>query len=526
LNGASAFDFMSHLLIRHGIYTRGCGDKKGLTGEFVRIAARTAVENQHILRGVRDMMSMRPDLAPSGSEDDAGGDGRTAPGPAITRKLLSRDELLRGLAGRTTKQASTLLVLIENQTAHLVAQSQAILDELLTAATPRSPGRAFFAALVLGREPSDPVTVEDLERYAPEWASLVPESANIRAATAHLLGQKYSFTHPAVPRLRAALGLDTPAVQQAYQSLYTAPLATIYAREVAPPPIQSRSDAEAPERGAAETLGLRVVPVNMLFPHEYHDPQRVDQLAARITAAGVLANPPLVVAMPDGERYMVLDGATRTAAFQKLGYPHIVVQVVDPQQNNIHLNTWFHAVRGESPPALRDQAHAVAGLRLSERPIDQLAHDLWERGALGYLVTAEREGFLLEHGENPSGADWLDVLTELVDRYGRWGMVERTLVDDVNVLGSQYADLAGLVVFPQFTLDVVLQLVAKGRLLPAGITRFLVSGRILRLNVPLAMLTNDELIAQKQAWLDKLVHTKLAQRAVRQYQEPVMLFDE
>ena len=527
-NGVSAFDFVSHLLIRHGIYTRGCGDKKGLMGEFVRIAARTAVENQHILRGVQDIMSMNPDLARVGSEDDARGDetNTQAQGSAVPRKLLSRAEVLRGLAGRTTKQASTLLVLIENQTAHLVAQSQQVLDELLTAATPRAPGRAFFAALMLGREPSDPVTIEDLERYAPEWASLVPDSSNVRATVAHLLGKKYSFTHPAVPRLRAALGLDTTAVQDAYQLLYTAPIATIFARDVAPATIQSRSAASTNGRGAAEMLGLRVVPVNMLFPHEYHDPQRVDHLAARLSAAGMLANPPLVVAMPDGDRYMVLDGATRTAAFQQLGYPHIVVQLVDPQQDNVHLNTWFHVVRGESAPALLTQAHAVAGLRLSERPIDQLTHDLWNHGALGYLVTAEREGFLLEHTENPPGADWLDVLTELVERYGRWGTVERTLVDDVNALASQYADLAGLVVFPQFTLDVVLQLVAKGRLLPAGITRFLVSGRILRLNVPLAMLTNQELIVQKQAWLDKLVQTKLAQRAVRHYQEPVILLDE
>jgi L-serine kinase (ATP) / ParB family transcriptional regulator, heme-responsive regulator len=278
--------------------------------------------------------------------------------------------------------------------------------------------------------------------------------------------------------------------------------------------------------GAAETRGLRVVPVNKLIPHEYHDPQRVTRLAQRISTAGVLANPPLVVALPDNQQYMVLDGATRTMAFQQLGYPHIVVQVADPHKDPVHLNTWYHVVRGSSVPGLLPHVRDINGVRLTFLPAEHLPHALWERGALGYLITADRAGFLVEHSENSAGADWLDVLTELVERYGAWGIVERTLVDDVDVLNRQFSDLAGLMVFAPLSLDVVLQLAAKGRLLPAGMTRFLVSGRILHVNVPLALLTSNELIVQKQAWLDKLVQTRLAQGGMRQYQESVILLDE
>jgi len=55
VNGRSAFDFFSHLLINHGVYTRSCSDKKGLSGEFVRIAARTPAENARILDGIQDL---------------------------------------------------------------------------------------------------------------------------------------------------------------------------------------------------------------------------------------------------------------------------------------------------------------------------------------------------------------------------------------------------------------------------------------------------------------------------------------
>lgn len=528
VDGTPAFDFVSNLLIRHGIYVRGCGDKKGLDGEFVRIAARTAVENQHILHGIRDIVGELGQLVAPGVPSRAGNERARgqAPVDAAATGLLSRTEVLGGLTGRINRQASAVLALIENKTAHLAAQTQQIMDQRLSGAATRSADHGFFAALVLGRERSGVVLIDDVERFAPEWASLVPDNKEVRAAVAHMLGQKYQFSHRATSRLRAALGLDRPAVQDAYQRLYAVPIMTIFTAEAAPAALQPGRVAALQNQGAAETLGLRVVPVNKLLPHEYHNPRRVSRLAQRVADEGVLANPPLVVALPDSDQYMVLDGATRTMAFQQLGYPHIVVQVVDPHKDAVHVNTWSHVVRGKGGPELLAHLRGINGLRLTPLPTDQLAHALWERGALSYLVTADREGFLLEHADSATGADWLDVLTQLVDRYGAWGMVERTLVDDVDVLCSQYADLAGLIVFPHVSLDFVQQLVASGRLLPAGMTRFLVPGRILRLKAPLEMLTSNELIARKQAWLDKLVQTRLAEGGMRQYQEQVILLDE
>ena len=53
----SADELVCRLLIRRGIYTRTCDDKKGLeAGRFVRIAARTRVENAYIIRSIRRMI--------------------------------------------------------------------------------------------------------------------------------------------------------------------------------------------------------------------------------------------------------------------------------------------------------------------------------------------------------------------------------------------------------------------------------------------------------------------------------------
>lgn len=275
----------------------------------------------------------------------------------------------------------------------------------------------------------------------------------------------------------------------------------------------------------AETLALRVVRVDQLFPHEEHNPQRVARLAERIVADGVLANPP-VVAPLSNDRYVVLDGATRVTAFRSLGYPHLIVQVVDPARDNVQLHTWYHGVRGSDELAFLRLLREVPGLQLTEMPASALPHALWERGALGYLVTVGEQGFLLEQTQVKDDGSWIAPLTELVNRYGAWGDVERTLVNDVETLRSQHQDLVALVVFPQFAVEVVMRLVGQGHLLPAGITRFVVPGRVLRLNVPLTVLAADEPIAKKRDWLDNLVQTKLAKRAVRYYEEPVVLLDE
>src|SRR5262249_2964169 len=91
---------------------------------------------------------------------------------------------------------------------------------------------AFIEAFALSREPPSSVTIQDLERHASKWSYLIPDNARLRAAIAHLLSEKYSFTFEAVPGIRSALGLDDPAVQRAFQGLYNRLVETIFAPRV------------------------------------------------------------------------------------------------------------------------------------------------------------------------------------------------------------------------------------------------------------------------------------------------------
>jgi amino acid permease len=154
--------------------------------------------------------------------------------PPDDSELLTREEVLDGLLGRRTRRASILLFLIESRTAHLVAQAQRTMECFLVEEAAGERDLAFLESFALGREPPLRPAIQDLERYAPQWAALIPENPEDRAAVAHVLARKYEFTYQAVPGIRAALGLDEEAVRQAYQSLYSQSLETIFSTRTGP----------------------------------------------------------------------------------------------------------------------------------------------------------------------------------------------------------------------------------------------------------------------------------------------------
>ena len=101
--------------------------------------------------------------------------------------FVSRDELLGGLPAR---RASTLLFAIESHTAHLVVRSRQALTHFLAQKTAEAQERAFLEALAEGRNLPVQVSIQDLERYAPQWASLVSPDPGIRASLARMIGDK------------------------------------------------------------------------------------------------------------------------------------------------------------------------------------------------------------------------------------------------------------------------------------------------------------------------------------------------
>jgi hypothetical protein len=72
----------------------------------------------------------------------------------------------------------------------------------------------------------------------------------------------------------------------------------------------------------------------------------------------------------------------------------------------------------------------------------------------------------------------------------------------------------------------VLALARDGELLPTGLTRHLIQGRVLRVNYPLSELKSAEPLEVKNAHLKAWLQRKMSSKEVRFYGEMTYLFDE
>jgi hypothetical protein len=122
-----------------------------------------------------------------------------------------------------------LLFAIEGRTARLVDRSRRAMAPGVTERSAEERERAFLQALAEGGDLPIQPTIQDMERYAPAWAPLVPPDPAMRAAIVHAMSERHTFTARVVPALRQALGLDEAAVEEAYSRLYGRPLATVFA---------------------------------------------------------------------------------------------------------------------------------------------------------------------------------------------------------------------------------------------------------------------------------------------------------
>ncbi|NJN54899.1 MAG: NAD(P)-binding domain-containing protein [Anaerolineae bacterium] len=139
-------------------------------------------------------------------------------------------------------------------------------------------------------------------------------------------------------------------------------------------------------------LPLRVVPMERVFAHENVDAKRVNRLASRLDKEERLGNPPIVTAVGDG-RYMVLDGATRSAAMAQLGFPHAIVQVINPE-DGLGLKTWYHSIRQIREDDLIVLLSGLSYVRLEPIAPAEAAKAMFEYGGLCYLHTATDQAYL------------------------------------------------------------------------------------------------------------------------------------
>lgn len=274
---------------------------------------------------------------------------------------------------------------------------------------------------------------------------------------------------------------------------------------------------------------LRFVPVDAVFPHEFHDLQRSLPLAEKLRESGVLRNPPIIAQVGDGQRvaprYVVLDGANRTTAAKAAGWPHIVAQVVRYETPGVQLFTWYHGLTRAARADLEPALSGIRGLAIAHEKHLHARAMLARREALAVAVLDDGDALVLQGGRTLHERNAL--LNEVVQVYQDKVPYIRVTTDSLSQARHEHPEISALVVFPRFDPAEVIELAGAGEHLPAGITRHLIQWRALRLNVPLDLCMDRAMpLEQKNAWLKGWLEERLVTRQVRFYEEPTVMFDE
>jgi hypothetical protein len=273
-----------------------------------------------------------------------------------------------------------------------------------------------------------------------------------------------------------------------------------------------------------ELPDLRILPVSSLLLHEQHDVQRSEPLAMRLATDGMLRNPPIVAPIPDEDRFVVLDGANRVTALATLGIPHVVVQVVDYEDEELILDMWYHLVSDLPREDFHRAIDGLPGVSLEASDLMGARAELARREALAYLVYPNADVFTVRvTGDLHQRAARLN---DIVNIYKTRGKIYRTNTDHVDKLLPYYDAVTVLVVFPRYQPAEIIELARVDARLPAGITRHVIPRRALRINFPLSVLRDDWPLIEKSGYLKDWLKEKMANKEARFYQESTFLFDE
>jgi len=263
---------------------------------------------------------------------------------------------------------------------------------------------------------------------------------------------------------------------------------------------------------------LRIVPVSSLLRHEDVDFERVARLLDRLSADGTLRNPPIVAALPDSDRFLLLDGANRVSAIENLEIPHILVQVEAFEDPELSFRHWNHVVRDIEAERLLERVPKLAGVSVSEGTVESPHTISTISTGAGRSLSVTADVPL----ESRVGL-WREIVEIYTTREARMDRVNHT---DIEAIAHQHPHFGALVTFPDFRKDDIRRVAEQGQRLPSGVTRILVPRRVLGFNLQLPLLKSSLPLEEKRSWLSDAIQHKVSEHKVRYYQEPTFIFDD
>ena len=264
---------------------------------------------------------------------------------------------------------------------------------------------------------------------------------------------------------------------------------------------------------------MEVLPLSDMRLHEEVDRARVAALIERLSADGVLRNPPIVARLP-GNRRLLLDGANRIEALSRMGIEHALVQTEEFDDPDLRLSRWNHVIRApeaaaiieDPPPGVRIRRVGGSATAPDRRPLCRLI-----------LPNGEAVAFLASGAPSDHPAKLREIAARCAHPRARLARIAHRDLDQVR---RAHREFGGLLEYLDLSKEQVRAIAGAGDRLPSGITRFLVPRRVLGFNLPLSFLERNIPLPEKRRRLEALVAERFDSGCVRYYAEPAFVFDD
>ncbi len=271
---------------------------------------------------------------------------------------------------------------------------------------------------------------------------------------------------------------------------------------------------------------LEILDLKDLKAHEEVDDSRVGKLMGLLREDQILRNPPLVLPFENSEgQFLILDGATRVNAFNRLGIKHILAQVVDRRTHSLQVENWNHVLLDSHAEEFLEKLQEQPGIVVSRLESERREKSPKDEPSRIQLITADNTIYSIGFSEDEQVSE-IQFLNRLVGIYGGLGRIERTSATGIQRLMGLYPNLCCLLLLPRYKLEDVLKATNAGEVFPMGYTRFIVSPRALRVNYDLDRLRSSLPIETKREQLQAWVKMKINDRHLRFYAESTFLFDD
>lgn len=263
--------------------------------------------------------------------------------------------------------------------------------------------------------------------------------------------------------------------------------------------------------------------LDKLHVHEEIIPELVENLARKISDDGSFFHPIVV------ERgcSVVLDGMHRVAASKKMGFRYIPVCLVDYDNPNIQVGSWYRLFQN---PSLQEALEVCVGLGLSvqEGSFDGHLKLIERREAIAALFSSERS--LALQGAARGIKDAYDLIRDIGEHLRRRGSMIR--YDTENEAQKKVNDgriSIGLAT-PVISKNEIVAVALSDRIFAPKSTRHIIPARPMAVNIPTDWLWGDLSLGETNRMMVDLLKSKRIERLPpgqvldRKYDEELFVF--